>query len=264
MYPILPKSATYDPYLSVIGISIMTLSMILASCASTPWQVLATQGVMFSVGGVVISFVHVKVFAEWFDKKQGQAMGIIWLGYRIGALAFPLVCRWLLDKHGYEETLKILIAPMLALLLPAIFLLRGRYTAATVVIAPVEAPVSKLTALRKPNVIYYLLVNILFALVMNVPRMFVPSFGADLNLKTSDQALALVLMVFSDMLSTYGCGALCDKVSYQVLLAGCAISTSLVHLFLWGFAKDRIGLFVYAIAVGLASGGILHYPYGLR
>lgn len=182
-------------------------------------------------------------------------MGIIWSGFRVGALAFPLACQWLLNQHGYEKTLRVLIAPMLALLIPSILLLRGRYTAATVVAPPAQPPVSKLTALRTPTVLYTLLASLLFDLVMNVPRMFIASYAAAIGLRTSDQALALSLLLLSDMFSTYLLGSLSDNASYEMLLSVCAISTSLAHFLLWGFAKTKLGVFVYAVGVGLTSGG---------
>lgn len=81
----LPKLARYRRLLVIGGILVITLAMVMASCASFAWQIVFSQGLMFGVGGIMLNFVHVSVFSEWFDKKQGQAMGIIWLGYRVGA-----------------------------------------------------------------------------------------------------------------------------------------------------------------------------------
>lgn len=63
---------------------------VLASCATEAWQIFFTQGILYGVGGIFLNFVHVSIFPEWFDKRKGQAMGVIWLGYRAGGLAFPL------------------------------------------------------------------------------------------------------------------------------------------------------------------------------
>ena len=233
----------------------MTLALILASCADTAWQIVLTQGVLFGVGGIMLNYVHVSVFSEWFDKRQGEAMGIIWLGFRVGALAFPLICQWLLDKHGFEKTLRLLIAPMLALLVPSVVFLRGRHPTVVVVTKSTHPSISKIEALRTPSVMFYLLVALLFNFVVNVPKMFITTFGADLKLNSSDCALALSLHVLCNMLGTYGLGWLSDSVFYQYLIVGCAISTSLAHFLIWGFAKTKFGLFVYALASGLTSGG---------
>lgn len=243
--------------LVIAGIFTMTLALFLASCANTAWQIVSTQGILFGLGGIMLNFVHMSIFPEWFEKRQGEAMGIIWLGFRVGALAFPLICQWLLDRHGYEQTLRVLIAPMLALLVPSIVLFRGRYPAAGAATTQSHAPVSKLTALRTPNILFYLFVSLLFNFVVDVPKMFIMTFGADLNVPNSGRALAFSLHVLCNMLGTYGLGWLSDTMSYESLVAGCAVSTSLVHFLVWGYAKTKFGLFMYAIASGLASGGSL-------
>ena len=255
LFQIFPKSAKYRQMLVIAGIFTMTIAMILASYASRAWQIVLTQGILFGVGGIMLNFVHVSVFPEWFEKKQGQAMGVIWLGYRVGALVFPLICQWLLYQHGFKKTLHVLVAPMLALLLPSIVLLRGRYRAAAVVSKPVQPPVSKLAALRAPNVIFYLFVDILFALAINVPKMFIVAFGVDIGLAVSDQALALSLHTLGTMLGTYALGWLSDSLFYEGLMSASAISTSFVHFAIWGNVKSKIALFTYAIIVGLTSGG---------
>lgn len=254
LFQILPKSAKYRQMLVIIGIFTMIVALLLASCASNPWQILCTQGLLFGIGGIMLNFVHVSIFSEWFEKKKKRAMTMIWLGYRTGALVFPSACQWLLEKHGYETTLRVLIAPMLTLLVPSVVLLRGRYEPATVITQPVRV-LSKITVLRNPDILFYLLTAFLFFSVVNVPRTFIAMFGADINLDTSDRALALFLHVLCNMIATYSLGWLSDSIFYDGLIAGCAVSTSLVHFLVWGSVKSKFGLLVYAITSGLASGG---------
>jgi MFS family permease len=239
----------------VVGISIIPPPLALASFATSDWQIVLLQGVVFGIGGILMNYVHVSIFPEWFDKKKGQAMGIIWTGWRLGPLVFPLICQWLLNQHGFAKTLRVLIAPMLALLLPAVVLLRGRYHSATIISKAANPPVSKLQALRAPNVLFYLFSACLFYFVVNIPKMFVTTFAADVGLKGSDQAVTLSLLVLSDALGTYVLGWLSDSVFHEGLTASIAVSTSLSHVFGLGFAKSKLGVFLYAIAVGLASGG---------
>lgn len=255
LFQIFPTSAKYRQMIVIAGIFTMTIAIILASYASKAWHIVLAQGILFGIGGIMLNFVHVSVFPEWFEKRQGQAMGLIWLGYRVGALVFPLICQWLLYRHGFKKTLHVLIAPMLALLMPSIILLRGRYRVAAVISKPVQPPVSKLTALKAPSVIFYLFVNILFSLVINVPKMFIVTFGVDISLTVSDQALALSLHTLGNMLGTYALGWLSDTLFYEGLMSASAISTSLIHFLVWGFVKTKIALFTYAIIVGLTSGG---------
>ena len=161
-------------------------------------------------------------------------MGMIWLGYRAGGLGFPLICQWLLDKHGFQQTLRVLIAPLLALLLPCVVLFRGRYQAASVVSKPTQPTILKIEAMRTPSVLFYLFVSkiTLFGFVTNVPMMFITKFAADLGLDASDRALTLSLVFASNMLGIYILGRLSDKGFHQWLMGTSAISASLTHLLL--------------------------------
>ncbi|CAF9921070.1 MAG: hypothetical protein ALECFALPRED_001705 [Alectoria fallacina] len=255
LFQILPKAARYRQTLVLIGITILLLSLVLASYAREAWQIVLTQGIFYGIGGILLNFVHVSIFSEWFDKKRSQAMSIIWLGYRVGGLAFPLICQWLLDQHGYETTLRVLLAPMLALLLPTVVLFRGRYPASTVVSKPVQPPVSKLATLRNPSVAFYLLVALLFAFVTNVPMMFITKFAAEIEMYTFDQALALSLVFGSNVVGTYVIGQLSDRGFIDWLMGGSAVLASLIHFLVWGLAKTKTSVFIYAICIGLTNGG---------
>ncbi|KAL8668967.1 MAG: hypothetical protein Q9168_006422 [Polycauliona sp. 1 TL-2023] len=255
LFQFLPRSATYRPAIVTTGITIMVLAMVLASFASSAAYIVATQGVLYGLGGILLNFVHVSVFSEWFDRKRGQAMGLIWLGFRFGGLAFPLICQWLLDKHGYAKTLRVLIAPMLALLAPSIFLLRGRYPASHAQVKPVRPPTSKMEALRTPTLPFYLLVAVLFAAVINVPMMFITKFAADLGLNSTDKSLALSLVFLGSLLGPYFHGRLSDNTFHPSVLSASALLTSLMHTLFWGFVKTKSGLFGYAIVIGTISGG---------
>ena len=255
LFQLLPKGARYRQTLVLIGITIMLLSLVLASYSHKAWQIVLTQGILYGIGGILLNFVHVSIFSEWFDKKQSQAMSIIWLGYRVGGLAFPLICQWLLDQHGYAKTLRVLLAPMLALLLPTVVLFRGRYPASTVVSKPVQPPMSKLATLRNPKIAFYLLVALLFAFVTNVPMMFITRYSADIKLDTSDQALALSLVFGSNIVGTYIISQLSDKGFNEGLMGASAIFSSLIHFLLWGLAKSKALVFMYAVCIGLTSGG---------
>lgn len=233
----------------------MLVSLILASYSRKSWQIVLTQGIFYGIGGILLNFVHVSIFSEWFDKRQSQAMSIIWLGYRVGGLAFPLICQWLLDQHGYEKTLRVLLAPMLALLLPTVLLFRGRFPASTVISKPVQPPASKLGTLRNPSVALHLIVALLFAFVTNVPMMFITKFSADIKVDTSDQALALSLVFGSNIVGTYIIGQLSDRGFNEGLMGASAVLASLIHVLMLGLAKTKISVFLYAICIGLTNGG---------
>ena len=255
LFQILPKAGRYRQVIVIVGISIICVSLAIASYSDTAWQIVATQGILFGIGGILLNFVHVSIFSEWFDKKKGEAMGIIWLGYRVGGLGFPPICQWLLKTHGYEQTLRVLIAPMLALLLPSILLLRGRYPEATVRSLPSKPKMSKVAALRHPRVLFFLLGSLPFSCVTNVPMMFITKFGVDLGIDASDCALALSFVFAGNILGTYVLAKLSDRGLHQELMGATAVLASFIHVLFWGFVKTKYGIFGYAVSIGIATGG---------
>ena len=261
LFQILPRHAKFRIWIITAGISIMTLAFFLASYAEEPWQVVVLQGHLFGIGGVMLNYVHVSVFPEWFDKRRGEAMGIIWVGFRLGSVASPLVCNWLLEKHGYGQTLRVLIAPMLTLLGPSVFLLRGRYPAAAITSEPSEPRAAILDALRRPIVLFFLTVSLLFSLVTFLPVMFITTFGVDIGIKFSEAVVALAVHHVARMVGTYLAGRLVKGSHPSELLMGTlGVSTALIHVLVLGFCKDRVGLFVYAILIGLSTGGERERP----
>lgn len=255
LFELLSRFSRHRRLIVLAGIFTITFSMFFASYATAAWQIVLLQGVLFGAGGIMLNFVHVTASITWFDKKLSLAMGIIWLGWRVGSLGFPLICQWLLETHGYETTLRVLIAPMLALLLPSVFLLRGRYPVAAVVSKPSKPKPSKLDLLRRPKVAFYLLVATLFYTVVYVPLTFISRYGKDIGISRSDQAIAHALLVLSLMPGTYVVAWLSNDGFHPYLISCSAIISSLGHFLLLGFCKNRTLLFAYAVAIGLSSGG---------
>ncbi|KAB5575271.1 hypothetical protein GE09DRAFT_1264490, partial [Coniochaeta sp. 2T2.1] len=173
LFSLHPRSSSYRRPIVISGIFIMLMSLVLAANCQQDGQIVLTQGISFGIGGILLNYVHASIFPEWFNQKKGQAMGIIWTGWRVGAIAFPLVCQVLLDEHGFHKTIYVLIAPMLSLLIPAVILLRGRYQGASVSVTPPEHRVSKWQGLRTPSVLYYIFATTLFFIVANALKMFI-------------------------------------------------------------------------------------------
>lgn len=85
--------------------------------------------------------------------------------------------------------------------------------------------------------------------------MFITKFSADIKLDTSDQALALSLVFGSNIVGTYIIGQLSDKGFNETLMGTSAVLASLIHFLMWGLAKGKVLVLIYAVCIGLTSGG---------
>lgn len=56
------------------------VSLIAASYCNSTAALLATQGVLFAVGGLFLYFPAMYVIDEWFVARKGLAFGVVWTG----------------------------------------------------------------------------------------------------------------------------------------------------------------------------------------
>ena len=90
-----------------VGLAIMTIALVAASYTNTTGALLATQGILFGIGGLTMYFPAMYVIDEWFIARKGLAFAIIWTGTGVGGAIFPFVSQWLLDTYGFRTALRI-------------------------------------------------------------------------------------------------------------------------------------------------------------
>ena len=92
---------------NLVGLAILTSALIAASFTNTTGALLATQGVLFGIGGVTLYFPAMYLIDEWFIARKGLAFAVIWTGSGIGGAVFPFVSQWLLDSYGFRTALRV-------------------------------------------------------------------------------------------------------------------------------------------------------------
>jgi len=92
---------------SFIGLVITTLAMVAASYAQNTATLLATQGVMYAIGGLTLYFPAMYVIDEWFVARKGLAYGVVWTGTGSAGAVLPFLFHWLLDSYGFRTALRV-------------------------------------------------------------------------------------------------------------------------------------------------------------
>jgi hypothetical protein len=90
-----------------VGLAILTSALVAASYTSTTGALLATQGILFAIGGLTMYFPAMYVIDEWFIARKGLAFAVIWTGTGVGGAIFPFVSQWLLDSYGFRTALRV-------------------------------------------------------------------------------------------------------------------------------------------------------------
>ena len=60
-----------------VGLAILTSALVAASFTNTTGALLATQGILFAIGGLTMYFPAMYVIDEWFIARKGLAFAVI-------------------------------------------------------------------------------------------------------------------------------------------------------------------------------------------
>lgn len=111
---------------AVMGIIIMTLSLLAAAFATQVWQLYLTQGILYGVGASLTYFAGLSLPAQWFTRNRGLVIGIAISGGGVGGLWMSPVVSGLLNSKGLRWTMIALAIAHLVLLVPIAMLMKSR------------------------------------------------------------------------------------------------------------------------------------------
>lgn len=108
------------------GAALMVLSLVAASFCNSVAGLLATEGVLYAVGGVVTYFPAIQYIDEWFVARKGLAYGVVWAGTGSAGIVVPFFSQWLLDSYGFRTTLRVWAVILAVLIPPMLWCIKGR------------------------------------------------------------------------------------------------------------------------------------------
>lgn len=88
------------------GLVAMVAGLIGASFCNTVAGLIATQGVLYGMGCILLYFPAQLFLDEWFMKRKALAYGISWSGTGLAGVIAPFVMQWLLDSYGFRSALR--------------------------------------------------------------------------------------------------------------------------------------------------------------
>ncbi|KAL1686371.1 major facilitator superfamily domain-containing protein [Schizophyllum commune] len=108
------------------GTLICFVSLFASSYARTVIQLVALQGVLYSIGGTMVYVPTIFYMSQWFVERRGVANGVMMAGTSLGGVLLPLVLPPLLARVGLGGTLRIFAGVTTAALVPFLPFIRGR------------------------------------------------------------------------------------------------------------------------------------------
>ena len=62
----------------IVGLVVLCAALVGSSFATTTTQLLATQGVLYAIGGCTTYAPTILFLDEWFIQRKGLAFGVMW------------------------------------------------------------------------------------------------------------------------------------------------------------------------------------------
>lgn len=242
-----PRFGRWSP---MLGLLLMSVSLAASSFSQNTSHLVATQGVLYAIGGSISYCPCILYLDEWFTKRKGLAYGIMWSGSGLAGVTLPLLLEFFLHRYGFRATLRIWSVALLFMTMPLAFFIKPRLPCgATTHIKPF-----KLNFALTRTFVLHQLGNIVQGLGFFLPSIYLPMYARALGASTFASALTLLLV---NMATAFGCaamGLLIDYLHVTTCLLISALGAGLGTFLLWGFATSLPMLFVFCFIYGLFAG----------
>ncbi|GAA5892475.1 hypothetical protein JCM6882_005625 [Rhodosporidiobolus microsporus] len=274
-----------------LGAVLCVLSLLLSSFAKTPWQLLLTQGLLYSVGGAMAYYSTFYFLSEWFIERRGFANGVCFAGTAAGGLVLPFILEVLLRKWGAARTLQGLAVSTCVLLGAALPLIKPRLplpakgvsaaaqkkeTAEDDTASRTEGEASSVLGVEggEPDKVQredrptakklfkngglwvFMIANVAQAFAYFASTLYLPTFGSSIGLSTTSSSALLACVNGAAVLSRVALGILSDKHSPHSLGFGTMLFSSVAVFIVWGVASTSLApLLVFSLVLGLGAGG---------
>ncbi|OTB08894.1 hypothetical protein M426DRAFT_51722 [Hypoxylon sp. CI-4A] len=235
-----------------IGWPMSILGLLTASFATSVNGLIGTQGVLYGVGFVTLTYPIISMINEWWVARKGMAFGLISASSGVTGAFLPFVIESLLHKYGYQITLRACAVAMVILTAPLMPLLRARLPASE------RAALARAdwAFLKRPLFWVYGMAILFYGLGFFYPVVFLPSYAASIGITSINGAMLVAVMSVAQVLGQFAFGYLSDKnLSVSFLAIICCVAASVASLTLWGLANSIVLLALFSLIYGFFGYG---------
>ena len=241
------------------GMPVMAAALIGASFATKVDHLIATQGVIYAIGGSIVYYPTLIWLDDWFIRKKGFAYGVMWAGTGAAGLVIPFIMNALLARYGFRTTLRVWAVTILLISCPLLYFLRPR------------VPVSRISATPRHGLgflqtsTFWVLITgfVISSLGYFIPSIYLPTFARSLGLSPSIGTLMVALTNASTVFSTIIMGWLIDRFHVTTIIVLCSICSSVSVFVFWGLSTALPLLTIFSIMYGFFAGGLISTIAGM-
>ncbi|KAI5886685.1 MFS general substrate transporter [Schizophyllum commune H4-8] len=237
------------------GMALCAVSLFASSYAKTVPQLLALQGVIYSIGGSLFYAPIIFYMSQWFLDRRGIANGVIFAGTSVGGVALPLAFPPLIARFGIPTSLRIFAGLTLAILLPFLPFVKGRLPETHTQVRGPE-PRNRKEWWKEASFLLLLATNMLHAFGYFVPTLWLPTFASALDLSASKSSLTLALLNGAATFGRLATGLLSDRFEPWGIAVGMLALTAAASFIFWGVLSHTFpGLIMFSVLFGIISSG---------
>lgn len=242
----------HQRHLIIFGWILCILGLCCASFATTVPGLIATQGMLYGTGFVILIFPILNLVGEWWNVRKGMAFGTLGSASGLTGAFMPLTINTLLHRYGYPITLRACAVVMFLVTAPLLPLLKGRLPQSEVS----NQPPMDLSFVRKPLFWIFSAAVVTQGCGLYFPSVFITTYAENIGLPSTQAALLLTAMAVAQTLGQSGFGWLSDrKVHVSILSSFCCVATTIATALLWGLGKSLWPLVLYSIIYGFFAYG---------
>ncbi|KAK4146324.1 monocarboxylate transporter 10 [Dichotomopilus funicola] len=246
-----PRAARHS---TLLGLLIMCLSLALSSFATTVPQLIATQGVLYAVGGGIAYASCIVYLEQWFVARRGLAFGIMWSATGLSGVILPLILQRMLTAWGHPTTLRVFACVVFALTAPLSFFLRPRLPI-TPANATTRARPYSLRFVMERRFALYQLFNVAEAVGFFLPGIYLPSYArVVLGASPVPSVIAMMLVNVASWAGCVAMGWLIDRLDVTRCFMVSALGAGAGTLLLWGLSVNLPVLYLFCIVYGFFAG----------
>jgi len=250
----------YQRHMIWAGWPVCILSLVAGSFTTTVEGLILTQGLMYGLGFVTLTFPIISMVSEWWIARRGMAFGLVASASGAAGVVMPFIIQAMLSRYGYRTTLRATAVAMTVLTGPLIPLFQQRLPPAE------QSAFAKMnwSFLKKPLFWLYCTSNVVQGFGFFFPSLFLPSYGTSIGLSATQGALLLALMGVAQILGQLTFGYLYDKqVPVNVLAIVSTVVAAVASFALWGVAKSLGVLIAFSLVFGFFGYGYVSTRVGM-
>jgi predicted MFS family arabinose efflux permease len=229
----------------------------LCSTINSLWQLYFFYGVLAAMGMGTIYVPSTSVTVKWFPQRRGLATGVVVAGLSLGMLTLAPLAKLFIEVYGWRPAFAFLGVTFIALLAPAMFLLRDPEEGRALergFLRDYEARAALKTKLFWLTYSAFALGSLSATMVI----IHIVPYAEDLGIPAIAAALTVSLIGVNNLVGRVAMGALLDKVGLKVTLALCFTIQAACIWALLG-ARTLLALYVVAAALGFFYGWVALY-----